>query len=318
MHIFIDIETTGLDPNTCRVVQVAWATYSNLGTLEAKRDFIVKPEGYSIPAESTKIHGITNEFAIAVGKSIQKVLVELTKDIKKSATIVAHNAKYDLNVLINEFSRNNLGNPFSELILNSTTHKCIICTMISTLDYCAIPHAKFGKKYPSLTELYNKLFKSDFAEKHNARGDLEATVKCFWELKRLKLVNFTPIPYNDWFYETPQNKVTDTRITKNTLPEPSTVGRGNNTAKAITSNHKHMELKNQVISLKGFIEALMCNDQISQNQLEKLKHKLDDLLTAIDNEDFEQEVEVARVHQSSTSVQTLQNISSNLVDDLPF
>ena len=317
MHIFIDIETTGLDPNTCRVVQIAWATYSDLGTLEAKRDFIVKPEGYSIPAESTIIHSITNEFALAVGKSIQKVLVELTKDIKKSTTIVAHNAKYDLNVLINEFSRNNLDNPFYELILNSTTHrpthKYVICTMISTVDYCAIPHAKFGMKYPSLTELHNKLFKSDFAEKHNARGDLEAMAKCFWELKKLKRGNFNPIPYDDWFYGTSHTKAADTRITKNTLPAPSTVGRENNTAKTITSNHKHMELKNQALSLRGFIDALMCNDQISQNQLEKLRIKLDDLLTAIDNEDFE----VPKSKQSTNS-DKMNYSSPETIDDLPF
>ncbi len=309
MYIFIDIETTGLDPDTCRVVQIAWATYSDLGLLEAKRDFTVKPEGYSIPAESTRIHSITNEFAYAVGKSIQKVLIELTKDIKIRTTIVAHNAKFDLSVLIKEFSRNSIENPF--------TRKNIICTMISTVDYCGIPHPTFGKKFPSLTELHHKLFNSDFTEKHNARADLEATAKCFWTLKKLQLVRFNLKSYYDFIDTTSRLSSDGSSVTTNALPTKSTVDTYNRATNTITSHQKYMELKNQVLSLRGFIDALMCNDQISQNQLEKLKIKLDDLLTAIDKEDFEPDFEVIKFKQSTNSVNpNYSSLTTN--DDLPF
>jgi DNA polymerase III alpha subunit (gram-positive type) len=56
----------------------------------------------------------------------------------------------------------------------------------SVINYCAIPPFRYGKyKWPKLSELHQKLFGTDFEEAHNANVDIQATAKCFWELKRL-------------------------------------------------------------------------------------------------------------------------------------
>ena len=54
--------------------------------------------------------------------------------------------------------------------------------MHSTTDFCAI-EGYYGHKWPKLEELYFKLFGSNFDNAHSAIADIEATAKCFWELK---------------------------------------------------------------------------------------------------------------------------------------
>lgn len=57
------------------------------------------------------------------------------------------------------------------------------CTMKSATDYCKLPGKK-GFKAPRLSELHQVLFGTDFDHAHNALADVEATARCFWELKK--------------------------------------------------------------------------------------------------------------------------------------
>ncbi len=68
------------------------------------------------------------------------------------------------------------------LLYDSNGNK--ICTMEKTTIFCAID-GPYGYKWPKLSELYYKLFRTGFKEAHNAAIDITATAKCFWELKRL-------------------------------------------------------------------------------------------------------------------------------------
>ncbi|MCP4457898.1 MAG: hypothetical protein GY816_07730 [Cytophagales bacterium] len=43
-------------------------------------------------------------------------------------------------------------------------------------------------KWPSLSELHYKLFRRGFDEAHDAAADIQATAKCFWELRRIGVV----------------------------------------------------------------------------------------------------------------------------------
>ena len=59
--------------------------------------------------------------------------------------------------------------------------KC--CTMKSSTNYCKLPGKK-GFKSPRLAELHQILFGEGFDNAHNALADVEATARCFWELKK--------------------------------------------------------------------------------------------------------------------------------------
>jgi DNA polymerase III epsilon subunit-like protein len=122
MILFFDTETTGLPQdwkapvsdtnNWPRIVQIAWVLSSqDDGQLESK-DFIIKPEGFTIPKESSDVHGISTEQAYEEGKDLLDVLTEFDKDLRNSTRLVAHNISFDEKVLGAEFIRKGIENDF--------------------------------------------------------------------------------------------------------------------------------------------------------------------------------------------------------------
>ena len=189
MYLFFDTETTGLPKNWKapvtdlnnwpRLVQLAYLYYDRNGNLISGGDFIIKPVGYSIPAEASRIHGITNEKAFEEGKALLPVLQEFHALITESEYLVAHNISFDEKIVGAEFLRNSMP--------DSLASKRKICTMQGTTNFCKID-GLYGYKWPKLSELHYKLFRENFEEEHNAAVDIHATAKCFWELRRLRKI----------------------------------------------------------------------------------------------------------------------------------
>ncbi len=62
-------------------------------------------------------------------------------------------------------------------------------TKVEGTEYCQLPGGRGGKfKWPTLTELYTKLFGKAFDAAHNASADVEATTRAFLELIRLGII----------------------------------------------------------------------------------------------------------------------------------
>ena len=59
--------------------------------------------------------------------------------------------------------------------------------MKSSTDYCRIP-GYYGYKWPKLSELHIKLFGEDFDEAHYISVYINATEKCFWEMKKIGII----------------------------------------------------------------------------------------------------------------------------------
>ena len=186
MYLFFDTETTGLPiswkapltdlSNWPRLVQLAYLLYDENGNKISGTDYIIKPEGFTIPTDATRIHGISTERAIREGIALQTVLQDFQYLINQAEYLVAHNMSFDEKIVGAEFLRNRMQ--------DSTSTKRKICTMQSTTNFCAI-YGPYGYKYPKLSELHYKLFRTGFEEAHNAVVDINATAKCFWELRRL-------------------------------------------------------------------------------------------------------------------------------------
>lgn len=186
MYLFFDTETTGLPKNWKapvtdlnnwpRLVQLAFLLYDRAGNKVNGGDFIIKPEGFTIPADASRVHRITTERALSEGKSLSSVLLTFQDLISQSDVLVAHNMSFDEKIVGAEFLRAGMH--------NSIPAKNKICTMQSTTNFCAIS-GPYGYKWPKLSELHYKLFRTEFEEAHNAAADINATAKCFWELKRL-------------------------------------------------------------------------------------------------------------------------------------
>ena len=183
---FFDTETTGLPrswnaplrdlDNWPRMVQLAWLLCDEAGNELAHASRIVRPQGYVIPAEASRIHGITTERALAEGIALADALDEVLPRIEEAACAIAHNVSFDEKILAAEFLR--LGRPHP--LLKVTTR----CTMKESTDFCRLP-GNYGFKYPNLTELHRKLFKKAFDGAHDALADVRACKAAYFELRTL-------------------------------------------------------------------------------------------------------------------------------------
>lgn len=191
MILFFDTETTGLPKNWKapvtdlnnwpRMVQLAYLLFDTNGNKISGGDYIIKPNGFTIPNDASQIHGISNERAIRDGVQLESVLKEFETLIGQATFIVAHNISFDEKIVGAEFLRCNMP--------NSLDSKRKICTMESSTNFCAID-GPYGYKWPKLSELHHKLFKTNFEEAHNAAVDITATAKCFWELTSKGVIKF--------------------------------------------------------------------------------------------------------------------------------
>ena len=188
MYLIFDTETTGLPKrwdapitdtdNWPRCIQIAWQLHDDMGNCIEHQDYLIQPEGFNIPYDAEKIHGISTELAQEQGESLTDVLVKFNEALAKTKFVVGQNVKFDLNIMGAEFVRENIANTLQELPVLDT------CTE-HTASLCQLPGGRYGKfKLPTLTELHQFLFNKPFAEAHNATADVEATTRCFLELIR--------------------------------------------------------------------------------------------------------------------------------------
>lgn len=190
MYLFFDTETTGLPKNYQaplddflnwpRLVQLAWSLYDAEGNHWGSYNYIIKPDGFVIPEESTKIHRISQEKALKEGRDIKEILAKFLEDVKKTSYVIAHNIDFDKKIVGSEMLRNNLG----EFIIPKEE----FCTMKSSVNVCRIDNGRGFYKWPSLAELHRYLFNKDFVDAHDAMVDVNACAKCFFELKKRQLI----------------------------------------------------------------------------------------------------------------------------------
>jgi len=180
MYLFLDTETTGVPAGAENVymVQLAWLLVDDNQEVRAQSDFIIRPDGFVIPDEVAKIHGITQARAMTEGRPLDMVLCLFVAACYFPIHIVGHNIDgFDLKILRKEFAR--LG--WEEPTYGHET----LCMMKAGTDLCAIQKKDGSLKWPKLAELHHKLFHEDFEDAHNARADITATARCFWELRRM-------------------------------------------------------------------------------------------------------------------------------------
>ncbi|PZD77694.1 DNA polymerase III subunit alpha [Mesonia sp. K7] len=191
MFLIFDTETTGLPKrwdapitdtdNWPRAIQIAWQLHDQWGNLIEHQDFLIQPEGFDIPYDSERIHGISTELAQEKGEDLQLVLEKFNEALSKTKFVVGQNVDFDLNIMGCEFYRNETSTQLNDLPVLDT------CTE-TTAELCKIPGGRGGKfKLPTLSELHQFLFDQSFKEAHNATADVEATTRCFFELVRQRV-----------------------------------------------------------------------------------------------------------------------------------
>lgn len=188
--LFFDTETTGVPlnykapvtdlNNWPRLVQLGYITYETDGIEVFKsfeQEYVVRPDGFEISEQVSKIHGVTQEKALTTGEDIKEVLYHFRNLVEWSDLIVGHNLNFDLNVVGAEYLRLMQTNPFDG--------KKVFDTMLNSTNLCKLPGVRGSYKWPKLQELYQFLFHEPLAQTHTALDDIQNTAKCYFEMKRL-------------------------------------------------------------------------------------------------------------------------------------
>lgn len=183
--LVLDTETTGLLPRTPdeaypHIVQLSMRTYDTKTRAKKSTNIIVNP-GVEIPAASIAVHGITNERVHQEGISPVDALTLLALEIDNADVLVCHNLEYDTKVVAKELERNGFVNVLKKPKMEK------YCTMKSSKTLCNIvAHSKRTGtpyiKYPTLSELYQKLFGATVTGLHDAHMDTAVTLRCYLRL----------------------------------------------------------------------------------------------------------------------------------------
>jgi DNA polymerase III epsilon subunit-like protein len=204
--LVFDTETTGLpksrilNPDTLNlwphIVQFSYVIYDiNLNDIVGSSNNIVKiSEEVTIPEESVKIHGITNNISSMKGSHLNIILKDFFYHLRNVDLLVGHNVSFDINMVKVELMRMiylNESQDETKLYKTDlhllTNFKNICCTLKDSIQLCKIEAVdKFGKpyfKYPKLIELHQKLFETTPNNLHNSFNDILVTLRCYVKMK---------------------------------------------------------------------------------------------------------------------------------------
>ncbi len=260
MFLIFDTETTGLprnwnapltdSDNWPRCIQIAWQLHDAMGNVIEHQDYLVKPDGFNIPFDAEKIHGISTELAEKEGIALSEMIQKFSEALSKTKFVVGQNVGFDLNIMGAEFIRLGLENPLPEMPLLDT------CTE-TTAQLCQLPGGRGGKfKLPTLTELHEFLFKIPFSEAHNATADVEATTRCFLELIRRQIFTAEELDVQPDYFE---------KFSKENPQEISLLGL------------KHINLKKASEKIRQEIEAETETQDISSEEIKNNIATLEDV-----------------------------------------
>jgi DNA polymerase-3 subunit epsilon len=106
-----DLETTGVDVDSSRIVSACIAVLDSDGLVVDRWDWLADP-GIEIPDGAAAVHGITTERARAEGRPAVQVVTEIAQTLRVlfglGMPVVVYNAPYDLSLLDRECRRHQL------------------------------------------------------------------------------------------------------------------------------------------------------------------------------------------------------------------
>lgn len=152
--IFFDLETTGLDIANDRIIEIAYIKVYPNGD-EESFTYRINPER-PIPAESTAVHGITDE-DVKDCPTFKEKAKKIAADFKGCDLAGYNSARFDLPMLAEEFLR-------ADVDIDLSTRKMI--------DVQTIFHKKEQR---TLSAAYKFYCEQDLVDAHAAMADTKAT-----------------------------------------------------------------------------------------------------------------------------------------------
>ena len=101
MYIIFDTETTGLpkrwnapltdSENWPRCIQIAWQVHADSGELLSHEDYLIQPDGFTVPYDAEQIHGISTALAEQQGRPLDEVLTLFSTALEQAEYVGGHN-----------------------------------------------------------------------------------------------------------------------------------------------------------------------------------------------------------------------------------
>jgi DNA polymerase-3 subunit epsilon len=106
--IGFDLETTGTDVESDRIVTAAVVWLGPDGAVAEERSWLLNP-GVAIPEQASAIHGISTEHArehgVPAASAIEEITRAVAEGLRSGTPLVVMNARYDLSLLDRECRR---------------------------------------------------------------------------------------------------------------------------------------------------------------------------------------------------------------------
>jgi DNA polymerase-3 subunit epsilon len=171
-----DLETTGVDPHTAKIV--SWALVHR--TPDARRPDLIRTglvSGVEIPPDAQAIHGITTAFANTYGRPERDTVEHLCNEIaaahRRGAPIVGMNLAYDLTLLDRRARALNVVN-VCQRISHRWGHTCPSPVFdVYVLDLATDPSFKGSRRLGSLVARH---LGRTHDNAHDAVADVIATI----------------------------------------------------------------------------------------------------------------------------------------------
>ena len=171
MFLIIDIETTGLDPFSDKIIEFACIHYDGNKAIDSY-ETLIHP-GKKIPSHISQLTGIDNK-TVADAPSFEQVSGEIFKRIQNNI-LVSHNSLFDMSFLVNAFANCHIKyKPKSlctlklslKVISEKTSHRLIDLLQSFGIDM-PIAHRAMNDAVGTF-ELF-KMIEKSFAEKYPER-----------------------------------------------------------------------------------------------------------------------------------------------------
>lgn len=171
-----DCETTGVDTDEDRIVQLVIATADAEGNLMSHREWLIDP-GVPIPEEATAVHGLTNTYLEENGDTPEHALAQALSFFHtyEHLTWVAYNLSFDASIITAEAARHlgrhaDPGEWVDDLWI---TYSQLFDPLI--VDRAKDRYRKGKRKLLNVAEHYGVAY--DAERLHNALYDVEITAK---------------------------------------------------------------------------------------------------------------------------------------------
>ena len=195
--LIFDSETTGLplwdkpseDPGQPHLCQFTAAAFDDQTREEYDYvDMLIKPDGWVIPPELTKIHGISHERALAEGEPEINAARQFYRMAKAADRVSGYNIEFDLRIMRIAMKRAGISEPdldvFSAMIKEKKHDVMRLCTPICKLPPTPKMMATGRKSFknPTLAEAVKGVLGEEMPDAHDARADVMATQRLYWHL----------------------------------------------------------------------------------------------------------------------------------------